>query len=298
MNPTNVINRLTPDNKCSSETDVTVDRDRPLASSRPKRPRTNSSNNGNEFLAFKNEFMQALDSLKSVINMKFADIEKSLNEIQLSNQEIEKSLEFVSAQYEDMSIKITTLEKECSINRGNIRILEEKIEDLTRNSKNSYFEIRNVPRCDNESKTLLRDYLLNLTKALSVSINSTDIRDVYRLQANKNPNPTIIVELANHYTKEEILRAARLYNQRNPNSKLNSFHITGKTEHTSRPAYIAEHLTSTAKRLYYLGRQLTKSNKYKFCWTNNGKVFMRKAEGSPLIQIKSEEQIKQLETAD
>lgn len=75
----------------------------------------------------------------------------------------------------------------------------------------------------------------------------------------------------------------RKYNKDHPECKLNTSHL--KLEGASKPIFIAETLTTKGNRLFFLARDFAKANKYIYCWTSYGKVYLRKIEGSPLIRI-------------
>ena len=55
--------------------------------------------------------------------------------------------------------------------------------------------------------------------------------------------------------------------------------------------YVNEHLTSRAKTLFSLAKERAKVLNYKFLWTRNGKILVRKTEESDVIEIDSEEKI-------
>ncbi|CAH2093521.1 unnamed protein product [Euphydryas editha] len=53
-------------------------------------------------------------------------------------------------------------------------------------------------------------------------------------------------------------------------------------------------LTAKGARLYFLARDLAKSQNYKFCWTSYGRIYVRKNENSPVIVIKNENHVNSL----
>jgi hypothetical protein len=89
--------------------------------------------------------------------------------------------------------------------------------------------------------------------------------------------------------------AIREYNKLHPNEKYNTtcLNIVGEMQ----PVYIAESLTPRARRLHYLARDLRKNYNFKYCWTWQGKVFVKQEDGSKPIWIKSEHQIETLKAA-
>ncbi|CAG4996390.1 unnamed protein product [Parnassius apollo] len=132
-------------NKAGSDSDISKLPKTPssLAVSRQKRRHDELSRD--DFLSFKEEVMQMLKSWKADHDNRLSNMENSLTNIKKINTDIEKSLEFISQKYEDMQNKITTLEKQCKDNHTYIMSLEEKVEELYRNSRRNGIEIRNIP---------------------------------------------------------------------------------------------------------------------------------------------------------
>lgn len=62
-----------------------------------------------------------------------------------------------------------------------------------------------------------------------------------------------------------------------------------------RPIYVAEYLPPSSRRLFFAAREFAKLKEFKFCWTNNGNVFLRKNEGDKQILIKTEQTLRELD---
>ncbi|KAG7308267.1 hypothetical protein JYU34_006949 [Plutella xylostella] len=100
---------------------------------------------------------------------------------------------------------------------------------------------------------------------------------------------TIVVGFSSSNLKNKILKSAKQYNTECKGMKLNSSNIN--IEGPPTPIYIAEHLTPKARKLYFLGRELVKDKIFKHCWTANGKILLRKNDGSQIIVLTEEDQI-------
>ena len=61
-----------------------------------------------------------------------------------------------------------------------------------------------------------------------------------------------------------------------------------KHDDSQKRVYIDENLTQKRKRLFWLAKQKIKALQYKFIWTNNGYIFVRKDIHSEKISIKNE----------
>lgn len=205
--------------------------------------------------------------------------------IQKSNLEIEKSLTFMNQQYDDMKRQIERLQEERKEYLHTIQELEKKVVDIQQCSRGSSIEIRNVPSSERESIDDLSRMALNLGKVLGTHING--VRDIYRIPGNRGTSKPIVIELTSVMDKERILTSAKTYNKsRAREARLNTSLIgcPGKAA----PIYVAEYLPSSIKKLFYLAREFAKLNKYDFCWTAGGKVFLRKEQGARHIIVQSE----------
>lgn len=214
--------------------------------------------------------------------MRLTKIEASLAKIENSYSEIEKTLEFISSQYDEMKLKSTHLEKECKDQRSQILSLEDQVEEMHRTAKINYIEIRNVPLKIGEMKEDIDNYISNMCKSVNVTVPVSGIKDSFRIPVGikgSNPkvastqHPALLAELCNNLTKTQILRAVKLFNQSNQ-VKINSSHLgfAGMTL----PIYVAEHLTPKARRLHFVARTLIKSKKLQFCWISNFNIFVKK----------------------
>lgn len=214
-------------------------------------------------------------------------LQTSVDDIKAQNNEIVKSLDFLSSKYEELRGAVDSLEQDRKQNQIYINTLENKLEMLERKSRIACLEIRNVPKiCNTETRQYLRDTVKKISSTLSVNVDDMDIRDVFRVNAGKEKDKPIVVDFNTAMKKEDFLRGFRTYNKFNKNNKFSTtqFGIQG----VSRTVYMSEYLTSRAKKLHYLARDFAKSNSYDFCWTQNGSVFLRKKEGTPSIKIKCE----------
>lgn len=229
-----------------------------------------------------------LDSFENLI--KEASIE-STN----SNIEMQKSMGFLSDKLLSMESMITGINNERQLLADNVGILQEKIDVVERNSIKTCVEIRNVPKMQKEPRGHLVTMVENIAKNLDLLINRADIRDIFRLPSKAdNKASTLIVEFQNTFIKSDFLYAAKKYNKSRPGQQLSSKHLGFSEINT--PIYISERLTAKTRRLHFLARDIAKTEMYAHCWISNGKVYLRKREGAPYIQVRNELQLEDLKT--
>lgn len=246
-----------------------------------------------ELKLFKEDMQQMFLAWTSDQDKKIQRIEDRLIKIQTHYSDIEKSLEFISNKQEETSTKVESLEKKCKDNESVISTLRDEIENLHRNAKINCLELRNVPAKPKESKEELTQLMIKLGKTINLELSEDDFKNIYRVPGKVETNKPIITEMKTVELKQNLLKAAKTYNFRYKDQKLNAMNL-GFNKNS--PIYIAEHLTPNANRLYFVARDLVKSKLYKYCWTSMGRVFVKKTDESAAILIKSEGQILALKT--
>lgn len=229
----------------------------------------------------------------SKLTEEIADLKRQNIEIQRTSTEIQSWMEFSNKMYEEVRNKIDTLEKQRKEDREYIYTLEQKIKDLEITSRNSILELRNIPAKEKESSTDLITTLSTIGSTIGVPISQCDIRDTYRIPSKPGTPKTIVVDFASVQKKDSFLLATKSFNKTKPHDgKLNTKILSIGGEQL--PIYIAEYLPPTMKKLFYLARQFATQKGFQFCWTVNGKIFLRKETGGELFRIFSENCFKKL----
>ncbi|CAH2089435.1 unnamed protein product [Euphydryas editha] len=260
---------------------------------RNKRPRETGTS-PSDFSRFKDEIKDLVTSLICEQKQDIREISSSLKELAQINTGIESAVSLLTQQNENFRKKIEQLEQQSKKDREYISILENKIEDLQRWSRKSSIELKNVPRKPKENRSDLVNVVVNLSKTVNLELCPRDIKDVYRLKSKKESekNPPVIVELPSTIMKTDLIKKIKEFNYKNK-SKLQAKHL-GFTINEDTPVFVSEQLTAKGSRLYFLSRDLVKTNMYKYCWTSYGKVFVRKDDTSKIIHIQNEAQIHHL----
>lgn len=257
--------------------------------------------------ALRNEMRDLFDSLKSeqksrmdALDKRFTSFEKRLDlkisAVHNSNNNVEKAVELFAEQLTSIQTKISSLESNRKELSTHIAFLDDKCDILEHSLRKPCIEIRNVPKRPKESKEDLYSSVFGLIKALNTSLELAEVRDIYRIPVRSSKDcSTIIVELCNTLTKGKILYAAKKHNSVNRDNQLNSGHLGLDGLRTT--IYLSEYLSSKNKKLHYLAREFAKSEKYAFCWTSSGRVYLRKKDGDSYVLVRSEEQLKEMAVA-
>lgn len=205
---------------------------------------------------------------------------------------LSSSIEFISAQYDTIKIKMEHYEEERRKDQTYIQTLKQKIETLERNTRNTSIEVRNVLRTNRETKSDLFTIINNLTDILQVPIKPNEIRNIYRGYAKSEGKNPIVVDLTTTSLKEQLIEAIKSYKKRNKGQNITTSDL--KINGPIRQIYISDYLSPTLKRLHYLARDFASSNDYKFCWSTSSAIYLRKKEGDPAIKVRNEEDLNKL----
>lgn len=287
--------KLASNSNMSSEDDTTVVKT-PPSYVFIRNKRTRETNSPSAFENFKDEMKELFQSFTTIQQKELKEITLKLQGIQQSNSNIEGSIALLTSQNEEFRKKIDDLEVKSKKDREYIVLLEDKVEDLQRQSRKNCVEIKNVPKKTHEDRDDLINMVLCLSKTVDVKMEARDINDVFRLkgrkEGDKTSTSTIIVELNSFISKNNLLKKTKAFNIKTKN-KLQAKHL-GHTTNEDTPVFISEQLTQKGARLHFLARDLVKSKKFKYCWTSFGRVLVRKDDTSRVIVINNESQVHHL----
>lgn len=275
-----------------------------FASNRQKRQRTDSPVDSDSLKDLHKEIIAMLQSWKAEQNSTFAswkaeqekilkklvtdisEVKEKCTNIEKTNMELERTLEFINKEYEDIKSRILVLEKDKKENRDCLINLEAKVNEFQRMSRSAAVEIRNIPQKDKETTSDLISIVSAVGRTVNTNLQPQDFRDIYRGPAKPGSVRNIVVDFTKVQTKQELLSSVRNFNKsRNPADKLNSQHIGIPGD--KKPFYVDDHMPASTKKLFFDARAYAKEHGYRFCWTANSKVFLRKDQGSKPILVKS-----------
>lgn len=253
-------------------------------------------------------FVKELSIFKTAI-MEF--VEKKLDSytqkyesIILENQEIIKSIQFLSEQHDELKQRIIGIEKSqktvhtdmMEINKHNsvlqntISLQEEKIDRLEYITQICNIDIRGIPESNTENNIETLKKISNIinygTTALPLQ---SEITKIYRLGpklSEKNPR-SIVVSFNNIKSRDDFLNKVKAYKKSTTTStnKLNTADL-GLSQEAKR-IYVSEHLTRKGKFLLSQTKKFAKDNDYKHSWSSSGRILLRQTDTSKIITIKN-----------
>lgn len=205
---------------------------------------------------------------------------------------LRKSVQFHSDQYDDLNNKVKSLEDKGKI----INELEIKIDTLMKENKSLQLELNmnnqrdrllnleilGVPELKGED---ICDLVGIIVKQTGVDISRDDIVEVNRVtpRFKQQGRPrSIVVKMKSRLLKDNIISGAR--KNRLSTKDLN---FPGGPK----PIYVNEHLSPYNKRLLSKCREAAKIKQYRYVWSKNGRIFIRRNDTSPAVQIQEESDI-------
>lgn len=217
-----------------------------------------------------------------------------LRSIRATVKDLENSVQMVSEQYDTIK-KLTDnqveelkkLKAENGSLRGDVKLLESKLAHIEEDKAKSEqwariqnIEVVGVPEDKNES---LPGIIMQIAKHTGVSLQPQDLEFVHRVQAKRRVagRPRVIVaRFRERSVKDQLLSAARRC--RGFTSK--DLGMGG----ASSKVYVNEHLTVRNKQLLKKCRAKANENNFKYTWTKNCRIYVRKEEKAPFILISKE----------
>lgn len=227
-------------------------------------------------MVFNNRNMMAefktLQTSVQFMSDKFDDMAKE-------NQEMKKEMEAQQQQNNKNLEQFTVIKKENTEMRLRINSLENM-------SRLSNLEIHGVPEAQNENTKRIA---VSLMKLVHPNICDTDVDNCFRVRKigginpNSRPNP-IVVQLQSKQKRMMVISDRKKLAGKN-------FHDIGID---ATRVYINENLTPFSRQLFYRANTLKKSNGWKYIWTRNGSIKMRKDDNTPVLNIEDMQDLEKI----
>ena len=184
----------------------------------------------------------------------------------------------------DIKKQVTTISKKCEVIATSIH----QIEDY---SYQYNIKIVGMPQHDeNESAEHTAELCLKLFTALGADVSMQDIDISHRIPARRQtgrPN-AIVCKFVRRLAKERVFAVRKQINNINPQqlglspgTHLNNLNIF-------------EHLPPRLQELLFEANKYKQANNFKFCWTRNKAIYLRKSENDNVVKLVSLEQLKNL----
>lgn len=245
----------------------------------PKRSNKSTSDFGDEASLQ----LQGIDDKLNAILNKLDNIESRLNKIENKQAEFEESLNFAHQNNKDIQVQqksISASIKDMEQKIAKFQTLENRIEAAEYADRAKCVELNGIPF--QSSEDLLIAYKKIVETLKSPKLAAAGIDKIYRVRQSKR----VIVKFTQTSQRDEFFQLYRKNIQ--PLSAL-GFKETGKI-------YINEVLSREQSSLFWKTRKFKLDENYKFVWTHNQRIYLRKTSDSDAVLIKSEDDLESLST--
>lgn len=172
-----------------------------------------------------------------------------------------------------------SLKKELSAFSARLNVIEQE-------ARCNNLEIMDVPQKTGEN---LFDIVGKVGKFLGHEVSVGDISSVTRVPT-KIPNKpkNIVSKLKSRIDRDNLLAAVKI--KRAAQGGRSGFEVEGVSDRL----FINEHLTTVNKILFKEARAAAKAKSYRYVWTQNGSILMRKNDTSRILQIYRSDDLERL----
>lgn len=199
-------------------------------------------------------------------------------------EEVQSSITFLSAKYDDMlavatahetavkdlQAEMSTLKTTVSEQARTIQTLRTEINEADQTSRLNNMEIQGLKVDQNET---LASVLMQLADKLAIDGHEpAHVISTHRLPGKQVANPTILVRFASSVIKDRWMQAR---------VKLR----TSFGKDSSERVYFNDNLSPMNRELFWLARSRGKECGYKFVWVKHSRIYAKKEEGAPPIRI-------------
>ena len=230
-----------------------------------------------------------LDSLYGML----LDIRADIRAVKQNYSELQASVNFCSEKISDFELTVKVLTDKCKAIDGvaaenaslrrDFDALRDRVDELEQYSRRSNVEIQGVPEVAGENVSSLVD---KIAAFLEVGVVTSDVDVVHRVPRfgkNQDPKP-IIVKFCRRSKRDGFLAAAIAKKKSLPAGSPSGFQIPGVSDR----CFINDHLTAANKNLFAKTRNRARAAGYKYIWTRDCKIFVRKDDTSRAVRILSE----------
>lgn len=228
-------------------------------------------------------------------------VHNQLKDITNRITEFQESINYIGGQYEELKNLLSTTSTALKYVKDENKALKESI--ITLEARVKILEDTNIKqqqwdRLQNIEITGVSEekgedtvcIVQKISQSIGVPIMPSDIEFAHRVQPRRAASAVrgrpIIARLRQRTVKDEIIAAARKHRDLNANK----VGISGENS----KIYVNEHLTKDNKLLLSSCKNKVRELRYKFIWTKNCRIFVRKNETSPPIPINSSSDISKI----
>lgn len=228
------------------------------------------------------EMIEFKSSIERELRKEIRDLK---NSVSFLNDEVEKmKKENADLVGDNKSLRSANeqLRTECEAFKKQISQQEQRITASEQYSRKCNLEIKGIPKLAEED---LGNTLHRIGGLLIVPVTKDDVEKCHRVPAkNASSIPNIIVQFRSRSKRDLVLQKAK-------KTRISTQDL-GHASNT--PVFINEHLCPVLKQLLGAAIAKKKAANWRFVWTNDGRILMRKDEGSHVLHIRDASDIEKI----
>jgi len=229
--------------------------------------------------------VKTLEAFKQQVMEEFKKYSADIKEFEKAISHFSEQMDASNKLNEELGKRLQVVEKENKMLlaentelRGAVVSLQARMRDMEQYSRRSNVEISGVPETENED---LDAVLQDVAAAVGVEYDKDRVVAAHRVPSfNKKRTPPIIVRFSTYRERDAWLAAfkhVRPLTARQINASFNTAQV-----------YLNEHISPENKLLLSKTKKVARSKNYEYIWCKEGKIFVRKANGSPCKKIENE----------
>ncbi|KAF6214356.1 hypothetical protein GE061_009096 [Apolygus lucorum] len=243
---------------------------------------------------------------KMDLNQKMDMLLSKFDSFQEKQDSFEASMDFFNSCFEDMKERFEDFKTELDeikenqsiLQNENVSLKEEvenlklKVNDLDQLSLSTSVEIKGIPETHNEN---VLEIVKTLAGKLEIVFDEHDVLSLYRIKlpgrsSKSSGSGPIILRLITLDKKKMWIKQIRSFKRTTAQDLHPGF--------PESPIYINERLTAVNGRLFWMARSFAKEYNFRFAWSMDGKIFVKKDDSpeSRLIRVFGEDQLKKMDT--
>lgn len=240
--------------------------------------------------------MATKEEIRELLRQEIAPLKLEIGQISKNLDDLTTTVSFLSKKYDDLlgqynrvaeklshqSSIIEGLKNDIHESRKTANEAAKQAEELSQYIRRDCLEIAGI--APNEELTC-EGIVRSVGNAIGVAVSDTDISVTHPIPSfNAAAPPKLIVK----FTRREV--RDRFYSNRKKLARKQIKDIPGLGSDHGR-VYISESLTPSRKKLFGEINKIKKSRKWKFIWTQNGRIFIREAENTRIYGFNTKEDL-------
>uniref|UniRef100_A0A0K8ST40 Zinc finger PHD-type domain-containing protein n=1 Tax=Lygus hesperus TaxID=30085 RepID=A0A0K8ST40_LYGHE len=216
----------------------------------------------------------------AILDGKLDSVGHSMGFFEDQFEDMKKDLSSLRATVEEIVTESGTLHEEHQELKGTVRYLTDKLNDLDQYLLSTTLEVKGIPQRKKEN---LHEILKTLARKIKAPFEDRDVESVSRIRSSTKSSATdsnsskIVIKFSNTAIRNMWLKQMKV----NRNIKAKDLNINfPETE-----IFINERLTAANDRLFWHVRKFARQHQYKFAWTVDGRMFLRKDSSAKPIRI-------------